>query len=980
MASAFKWKLTDTLYSYLTDEHSGQPIINSGLTVSAETLISEQVLANFSSEQAYAAQFQLMKGLIASNPETAGVSLLSYSYYYDMNDNSCGLINGSVGDRGSQGIKGDKGDRGDDGEEGRGIKDIDFQPIYSNGARIGTRVIFEFTKGSPQYQSFDVMNGGMGGNTYIDYNYLLSGLTNMGLPEQIINTLIYNLYPDLQEYFDRIFAGALADINALKRALSGLTHDVGSLNFFFDYLSGQTGILAQYYDADHQALNTIDARISAVSGVAYINMSRVDALNSAITRVGQEMNVMSGYIRNYVEEVKILDEATCSFTRDMSEIYQTARYIEHTVEHLDGEVRDLSDQVQTASSMTTTISHQVSGLITDMSIFQQTYSSITSDVLAFSGEVANATRIAQNAYGIAMQAFNTVCGVTHEMSEFTITYSGIEGKVDRISGDTHNATRLAQNAYELSLESSRRVGSAQTEIGQLRVSYSGIEGRVDRMSGDVENATRIAQHADNISLTAKSMSESALTDCANLWVAYSNITMEVRDVSADVRSVIEQTATAITAYVYNQLEEKTGIDIRDGSITLDAEKTIITGELSFRDPESGIILYDNQGNIVVNINNKQIGTPTDSSIVQQTARASAANPGSWVVTTSRINIGKRYPNDSVSINDIRVMIYAFEGNRGVRPNTNSGQLLINVWNSRGQSVYNTTVNLTYSNSYYRYNNAVTTTFSAEEIYSVSFTTSFSAPISNDQLATALVYYTVSYGKQLMTRIGSDGMYANQSEGCYFLTNADGHTMKMKDNGLRVVNLSSVDYDDPTVRAMGIETYIGDYESLNGWYNIYNVKTYRIFFTVGQFRAGKVYYNGSSTGYNVSYVYDIDPSEGIYEYIFQTALGDSVSDPFYIRLPSIATTPFGWKCRITLIKNGSYDASLRIVPNNEGTTYSEGKVVIIQDAHLNGDGTNNENHGVRFNTEYSAEFTCLGTSFTVNSRIIGWRTDVDMLGI
>lgn len=522
MASAFKWRLTDTLYSYLTDENGGQPQINSGYTSDVESVISQQVLTKFGSEQAYAAQFRIMTDMIASNTATAGVTLLNYSYYYDMNDNSCGFISGGVGYKGSQGQKGEKGDKGDRGNDGRGVSDVMFYPLPKN---VGTRVTFYFTDGTST--SFDVMNGEVGGTMNIDYNYLLSGLTNMGLPEQIIHTIENDMYPELQDYFDNIFNGAMADINAMKRALSGVTHDIGSLHFYVDYLSGQTGTLAQYYDADHQALNTIDQLISALSGLVRTNLERVDGLNSAVTRVGQELNVMSGYIRNYVEEVKILNEATSSFTRDMSEIMQTARYIEQTVEHISGDIRDLSDQVQTASSVTTTISHKVSGLTTDMLRMQETYSSLTVDIQHISGDVTNATRMAQNASGLSINVARAVCGVTTDVSQLKVSYSSITADVSAISGDTVTATQIAQTANSTALYAFNAVCGVTRDVSQLKVSYSSITADVRAISGDVENATKVAQTASGVAINASRTVCGVTTDVAQLKVDYNNISLKV---------------------------------------------------------------------------------------------------------------------------------------------------------------------------------------------------------------------------------------------------------------------------------------------------------------------------------------------------------------------------------------------------------------------------------------------------------------------
>ena len=223
MASAFKWKLTDkpnNLFSYLTDENAGLPQINSGLTASAETVISQQVVTNFGNEQAYADQFEIMKGMIASNPATSGVTLLNYIYYYDMDENSCGLLNGGGGGTTSKGEKGDKGDPGERGPQGpqgiqgiqgRGISNITTTPLTGG---TGNRVEVILTDGTTEH--FDVMNGS------VDYEYLQT------LVESAVTVEVQNVSAYVKNSIVQYVSGELSSFTHIIQDASSITAEVVS--------------------------------------------------------------------------------------------------------------------------------------------------------------------------------------------------------------------------------------------------------------------------------------------------------------------------------------------------------------------------------------------------------------------------------------------------------------------------------------------------------------------------------------------------------------------------------------------------------------------------------------------------------------------------------------------------------------------------------------------------------------------------------
>lgn len=84
-------------------------------------------------------------------------------------------------------------------------------------------------------------------------------------------------------------------------------------------------------------------------------------------------------------------------------------------------------------------------------------------------------------------------------------------------------------------------------------------------------------------------------------------TIESQIVSENqINSMISQSTSNIKAEVYDEMNRATGIDIANGSISLNADRTTINGNLSIRNSNEGLVIYNNSGNASVIIQNKQI--------------------------------------------------------------------------------------------------------------------------------------------------------------------------------------------------------------------------------------------------------------------------------------------------------------------------------------------------------------------------------------
>ena len=96
----------------------------------------------------------------------------------------------------------------------------------------------------------------------------------------------------------------------------------------------------------------------------------------------------------------------------------------------------------------------------------------------------------------------------------------------------------------------------------------------------------------------------------NLKIMSSDPNVDGENVQDYVNSQLIVAEDHITAEVLSEVNgelNRTGIDIEDGTITLDALKTIITGVLQLNDSQSGLVLYGNNGNPVISIQNTSVG-------------------------------------------------------------------------------------------------------------------------------------------------------------------------------------------------------------------------------------------------------------------------------------------------------------------------------------------------------------------------------------
>ena len=122
---------------------------------------------------------------------------------------------------------------------------------------------------------------------------------------------------------------------------------------------------------------------------------------------------------------------------------------------------------------------------------------------------------------------------------------------------------------------------------------------------------------------------------------------------ANSQSQIRQTATEIELKV-----KDTGINIEDGSITLNADTTTITGNLNLTNANQGLIIYDEYGNPKITVQNETLGNLEDFDFggdkQLKTNTSSTVNSASYSVTFPSVNLGTFLAGQKLQLHDIYV--------------------------------------------------------------------------------------------------------------------------------------------------------------------------------------------------------------------------------------------------------------------------------------------------------------------------------------
>lgn len=403
------------------------------------------------------------------------------------------------------------------------------------------------------------------------------------------------------------------------------------------------------------------------------------------------------------------------------------------------------------------------------------------------------------------------------------------------------------------------------------------------------------------------------------------------------KTEVDQTAERISLQVLGQQGvtqdqlRRTGIDITDGQITLDAENTVVTGELSLTNSNSGFVLYDEYGNPVIKIGNDSIGSFDDfnsSVLVYQWLNYVASSSSSWNITSNTKNIGTRVSGSSISLSGLILQLFAYQPDYSMSYPSSSTinatiQLLIgNTVKNPSQQPITMTFDSTYG--YYTYSGTVNINIPEDGNYTLRVVTSgiSGTPVSNPYLNFG---YQISYVSQKMIRLAKDGFASNPVANSFIWSNNEMQILKQGQNGLRLYNPNG------ETNSKGLQVFAGisriNNQDVERWYNYSNYTPTKTLLG-SDFTTGTAYIGDGTSENNVK-IYTVEQGYGCILIPSRNELFGSgqYSRNIYIKLPAFSDVVLGYSVKII---NYGQDANVRVIDGNNVS----GHCYHIMDANMN----------------------------------------------
>ena len=304
MASAYKWRVSGNTYAYLVNKNGTAPIITDGYTIDDEVKVAN--IVNGYDGSTYATKYQALKSAMASNPDTANITMLSYKYYYDVDDSVCGFSQEGVGPQGLRGETGEQGEQGEKGEDGVGITSISAVAITG-----GTRVIIYLSDGSST--QFDVANGQDGTIPLIDYDLIVNNVVS-GVSGNVITTTTDSVIAQLNSYYDNTITNIEDMLQDATNRLSGLTDSVVSIMAFIDANTGAISALTEGLNVANSSITSIGLAVDVLQGSVMLSSQTIDVLESAMTWAAEYMDTLSGNIGETMQRLDAVSGLVSSYT------------------------------------------------------------------------------------------------------------------------------------------------------------------------------------------------------------------------------------------------------------------------------------------------------------------------------------------------------------------------------------------------------------------------------------------------------------------------------------------------------------------------------------------------------------------------------------------------------------------------------------------------------------------------------------------
>lgn len=254
-------------------------------------------------------------------------------------------------------------------------------------------------------------------------------------------------------------------------------------------------------------------------------------------------------------------------------------------------------------------------------------------------------------------------------------------------------------------------------------------------------------------------------------------------------SEMNQTANNISLNVYDNLKNKTGIDVTTGKIVLNADNVQVKGNFNLTDTKNGLTVYDAANTPLINLQPKaisKIGTFKNDRLMTTNLIMTSVKGGSGIVVqtnkSSAISLKK---GDVIRLSNIHYTIYASDGTT-IYPKNSTLSGGVRIYNSKGETVLNHKAQYAINDLYgtYKLNNSVSFRVTADDNYTVNLFITTPTTWSTSYTVNGYGNIRIEIGNNVQSYVGSDGAFFHNAPNKLFYSAEDCLQLQYGFNGVR----------------------------------------------------------------------------------------------------------------------------------------------------------------------------------------------------
>ena len=222
------------------------------------------------------------------------------------------------------------------------------------------------------------------------------------------------------------------------------------------------------------------------------------------------------------------------------------------------------------------------------SLIEQSANGVTSTVTKIINDVSTNVngKIDSVNSSLSSKITQTASSVTSDLQSWVNTSLGYYATKSLLTQTANSLTSNIQGWVNSSLGSYATKSLLTQTANSLT---SNIQGWVNTSLGDYATKSLLTQTSNSLTSTIESWVNSSLGSYAK-------------------KSEITQNAYSIKLAVYDELKNKTGIDVQTGRIIIDADNTEFTGNIELKKSNDVLRVLDSNGQTVININNGYVSS------------------------------------------------------------------------------------------------------------------------------------------------------------------------------------------------------------------------------------------------------------------------------------------------------------------------------------------------------------------------------------